>query len=175
MCSHWSQHPAQDTLHTLSPAPFRLWHSLSAPHTCSYRPQQMQMSLSCVIRGKRSLTSPWSALPAYLSQQQQQISTFFFGGNFLSIASLLFYLHLKQNPHRPCPCPRPGTVAQRVTRTYRLFIDNRVGGHLWIKCFELAPVEARKSKRSTRKRSARSRILPYQSRADDAPGLGSVF
>lgn len=100
------------------------------PHTCSYRPQQMQMSLSCVIRGKRSLTSPWSALPAYLSQQQQQISTFFFGGNFLSIASLLFYLHLKQNPHRPCPCPRPGSVAQRVTRTYRLFIDNRVGGHL---------------------------------------------
>lgn len=104
---------------------------LSLPqHTCSYRPQQMQMSLSCVIRGKRSLTSPWSALPAYLSQQQQQISTFFFGGNFLSIASLLFYLHLKQNPHRPCACPRPGSVAQRVTRTYRLFIDNRVGGHL---------------------------------------------
>lgn len=108
-------------------------HSLSSPLSpvaLSLSPQQMQMSLSCVIRGKRSLTSPWSALPAYLSQQQQQISTFFFGGNFLSIASLLFYLHLKQNPHRPCPCPRPGSVAQRVTRTYRLFIDNRVGGHL---------------------------------------------
>lgn len=121
------RHRTHPTL-SLSPAPFRLWHSvpslslLLAPHTCSYRPQQMQMSLSCVIRGKRSrlllLTSPWSALPAYLSQQQQQISTFF-RGDFLSIVSLLLLASKTE----------PGSVPQRVTRTYRLFIDNKVGSH----------------------------------------------
>lgn len=76
--------------------------SLSLPqHTCSYRPQQMQMSLSCVIRGNRSLTSPWSALPAYLSQQQQQISTFSFRGEFLINRLVAVLLASKTEPAPP--------------------------------------------------------------------------
>lgn len=101
---------ASGTGHTRSPAPFRLWQSSSLslpPHTCSYRPQQMQMSLSCVIRGKRSLTSPWSALPAYLSQQQQQISTFFFRGEFLINRLVAVLLASKTEPAPPLCLPPP--------------------------------------------------------------------
>lgn len=108
------------------PAPFpllRLWHSLplpasSPPHTCSYLPQQMQMSLRCVIK---------ELLPVVRFPRSPRLSVaatatnfnFFFRGEFLInlVASLL----LLASKTDPAPAV---AVPQRVTRTYRLFIDN---------------------------------------------------
>lgn len=112
------RHRTQSLSSPLSPVAVSL--SL-APHTCSYRPQQMQMSLSCVIRGKQGpfllLTSPWSALPAYLSQQQQQISTFF-RGEFLINRLVAVLLASKTEPAPPLPAPVPAWLCTAARDTH---------------------------------------------------------
>lgn len=110
------------------PAPFpllRLWHSLplplpSPPHTCSYLQQQMQMSLRCVIKELLPVVRfPRPPLPRLsVAATATNFNFFSWGISYQSCVASLLLLASKTDP---APAD---AVPQRVTRTYRLFIDN---------------------------------------------------